>query len=82
MILPIPLEFIMRIPAIALPALFVCLLVLGCGGVKPTGSTTPPPSPYTFSGEWGAQVAPIVGPASFPVEAFLGTLSASNGAAA
>jgi hypothetical protein len=81
MIPSIPTEFIMRTPFVALPTLFIStLLALGCGGVKPTGiTTTAPPNPYTFSGEWGTQLAPSVSPASTPIEAFLGTLSASNG---
>ena len=53
-------------------------LALGCGGVKPTGTTTTPPNPYNFSGDWG--VVAVLGGATQPlIEGFAGTLSASNG---
>lgn len=70
----------MRPLIFAMPALAAsALLTLGCGGVKPTGTTTTPASPYTFSGDWGAQFISASNPASVPIIEFLGSLSASNG---
>lgn len=80
MMASIPAECIMRTRILALPVLLVsALLAVGCGGAKPTGTTTTPPSPYTFSGDWRAQLAPLINPASVPIIEFVGTLSASNG---
>ena len=76
MIPPIASEFIMRPQIVALPALLLsALLTLGCGGVKPTG-TTATPSPYTFSGDWGANSTAI---ALVAVAQFVGDLTSSNG---
>ena len=69
----------MRTPFVALPTLLISLLALGCGGVKPTGTTTTPPSPYTFAGDWGTRLPITVNPTSVPISEFVGTLSASNG---
>ena len=59
--------------------LSIATILAGCGGVSPTGTTTTTPNPYTFSGEWSAQLAPLANPVSIAVVEFVGTLSASNG---
>jgi hypothetical protein len=63
------------------PALFLLpllALAAGCGN-SGTSSMTAAPNPYTFSGDWGAQLTPTISPATVPIIEFLGTLLESNG---